>query len=233
MAIAFDAATNDSFTVGTSHTFSHTVTGSNPVLLVGVQGDNSTGADTGITGVTYNGVAMTLVDVVWRGVGKRACYLWRLAGPATGAHNVVISASSSVFIQGYSVSYTGVDQTTPIDSHNTTSGSSGTSLTASTTVVAANCWLVMFGQVDAGAQGQPTAGTGTTRRAQDTDFTSCGVFDSAGTVSTGSQSLQFTWSSTGGSVAAIASLTPVGGGGGGSVFGAPFFRQIAGSGGQL
>jgi hypothetical protein len=63
-AVAFDNATDLGIVnPGTSLSHSHTVSGSNRVLLVGVFGD-SIGTDTScskITGVTYNSVAMTLI----------------------------------------------------------------------------------------------------------------------------------------------------------------------------
>lgn len=56
MAIAFDATTTSSLgSAVTSITFSHTCTGSNRILFVCTA--NNGGAN--VTGVTYNGVAMT------------------------------------------------------------------------------------------------------------------------------------------------------------------------------
>jgi hypothetical protein len=58
MAIAVDATSQDHSATATSLTFSHTCSGSNRILFVGIVGDITT--DT-VTGVTYAGVSMTLV----------------------------------------------------------------------------------------------------------------------------------------------------------------------------
>lgn len=218
MAIALDIGVYRSFTTATSQTFSHTVAASpaDPFLLVMVQADNSSDV---ITGITYAGAAMSLV-----GTGKvqralnRWCYMYYKAAPATGANNVVVSASSSVFIQSHSVSYTGVDQSAPIDGSSINNTASATSLTMTVSVTGANCWLASFGQVDSGGgQGPVNVGTGATRRSNDTDFGSTATFDSAATVGTGSQTIQHTWSGVGGGVGLACSILPSGGAGGGVV----------------
>ena len=57
MAIEFDNATTPAFVTATSLTYSHTCgAGSNRILFVGVWGDTTSDA---ITGVTYGGSAMT------------------------------------------------------------------------------------------------------------------------------------------------------------------------------
>jgi len=208
MAIAFDATTYGGFATATSLTFAHTVTGSDTLLLVGVQGDSATDA---ITGVTYNAVGMTLVAKIQHSPPTgRWIYLFRLAGAATGAHNVVISSSGSIFIQGFAASYTGVDQTTPIDSFNSGNSAAGqTTYTISTTVVGSNCWLASFFNLFSGVAGPLTAGTGSTRRATDTNFTSAALFDSNGTVASGSRSMQVNWTSVDSGAAVICSFAPV------------------------
>lgn len=212
MAIALGNGFYGGFTVGTSHTFSHTVEASpaDPFLFVAVQGDNV--SDT-LTGVTYAGAAMTLVQKVQR-AANRWCYIFYKAAPATGANNVVISGASA-FYQGFSASYTGVDQTNPVDTNpSTNTTASATSLTQTVNVVASNCWLASFGQVDSGgAQGPVSAGTGATRRANDTSFSSAAIFDSAGTVSTGNQTIQHTWANLGGGVGVAFAMVPSSGGG--------------------
>jgi hypothetical protein len=89
-------------------TYSHTCTGSDLVLFVMANCDGDAGA---ITGVTYNGVSMTLIanqEVVF----GQDLYLYGLINPATGANNVVVSWTSSGQCASASISWTGVDQTT-------------------------------------------------------------------------------------------------------------------------
>jgi hypothetical protein len=185
MAIAFDAKTHLSDAGGAvaSKTQAHTVTGSNPYLVVFTEG--STTSDR-ITGVTYNSVAMTKVDVQ-KGDSGRYITSWVLANPATGSNNVVISSSPNDIIGASILSFTGCQSGSTPDSHATATTPTGTSLAATTTVVGANCWLIGF------AHGETfSAGSGTTIRSETTaDGYVSG--DSNGTVSTGSQSLNFTW----------------------------------------
>ena len=92
MAIAFDAVTGYTLSGTTSDTFAHTVTGANTILWVCAQtGSAGTPA---ISGVTYNGVSMTAAASSGVQTGSNAnqrIFLYYLVGPATGAHNVVIS----------------------------------------------------------------------------------------------------------------------------------------------
>lgn len=197
MAIAFDASSNTAS--GTSpRTWSHTCTGSDRVLVVGTFGST---ADP--TSVTYGGVALTKYGT---GISVGDAYhlsMWYLLNPASGANDIVVTAGANV--GGIAMSYTGVLDA--VDSY--ASGQSGaTPIDGTTTVVDANCWLVMF-VTDSGSN--PAAGTGTTQRVSGTPG-GAGGFDSNGTVSTGAQSLQATY--TGGnnnSGFLIASLSPTGG----------------------
>jgi hypothetical protein len=118
-AVTFDAATTG--TVGhtvSTITFSHTTTGANRLLIVGVAFDTATPT---VTSVTYAAVGMTQVFAQTVGSSGTVA-MYRLVAPATGANNVVITLSaSSVFLQGGAVSFTGVDQTTPLGTPTSTS----------------------------------------------------------------------------------------------------------------
>lgn len=103
------------------------------------------------------------------------------------------------------MSYTGAKQSGQPDSsfkdlYNTTGH---TSWSLSTTVVASNCWLVA-GMVD--DSNAPTAGSGTTMRQN--SASGYGGFDSNGTVSTGSQTLNFAFSSSTKQTGIIVSIAP-------------------------
>lgn len=62
-----------------------------------------------VTGVTYNGVAMTNVSTQTPTVYGTQWTFWKLAAPATGANNVVVSFSAGQFnpVSTYVVSTTG------------------------------------------------------------------------------------------------------------------------------
>lgn len=203
MAIALDTSTDGGFVnTGTSLTFSHTCSGSDRVLFVAAFGDT---ADL-VTGATYNSVAMTLVGKDIVGI-DRYVYLYVLFNPASGANNVVISASSSIVIQGLAVSYTGADQSGSVDS-SAHSNNPSTSLVQSTTVVAANSWTVAAFRTNATTA---TAGTGSTERKK---YGGLYLADSNGPLAAGSRSMTYDNSVGNGWSGVIASFAPATGGGG-------------------
>lgn len=199
MAIAFDAASGSSTNGTTSQSHSHTCTGSNLGLVVGVTGD-TTGNGDNITGATYNGVAMTLV--VKANDAGRWLYLFYLNAPATGAHNIVVSASVSCYIGIAAASYTGVSQSGQPEANAHASGQ-----TQTVTTIAANAWTVMAAKDESGSI---VAGASTTKRAGDGfggDLT--GIFDSNVALAAGSHSLAFSGTSNNNSAGIIVSLAPV------------------------
>ena len=157
MAISFDAASTGDAT-DTTLTFAHTCTGTRRLLVVGVGIED---ADDEISGVTYNGVAMTLVDKIVNGVPNEWTYMFYLLNPSSGTNNVVVTASSSTTIRGLGVSYTGVLQSGQPDSKNEATAQ-GASHALSTTTVLDNSWVVGMAQGD---DATPGAGTGVTSRA--------------------------------------------------------------------
>lgn len=113
MAIARDATSSGSVT-GTSLTISHDVAGSNRMLFVMPLEDASGLTATRITGVTYNGVAMTKLTETYRTFSSGLVQtLWGLVAPDTGTHDIVISLSASDTVSSQNASYTGCDQNLP------------------------------------------------------------------------------------------------------------------------
>jgi hypothetical protein len=213
MAIAFDAVT-DGYANSTSVSFAHTCTGSDRFLVVGIKlyGDND------ITGVTYNGVAMShIATALMLSEGNRAV-LYGLTAPATGANNVVISRTSSNHIVATAASYTGVNQTGQPEASGTDADSGAAQTTPAATVVSADAWLVAVGVASfqgAGFEGK----AGTTMRLDNNELLAGiqAAFDSNGVVATGSQSLGFGIVGTNADLAGVvAVLAPAGGGGGGT-----------------
>jgi len=193
-AIALDAtagANNDFTSQASPRTLSHTCTGSNLLLWVG-GGINNTASDV-VSGITYNSVSMTRSTngFTANSTQASAIYDYYLAGPATGANDIVMSWDGTNRGGSLaSVSYTGCSQTGIPDS-DASGGNPANScvdFSISTTVVADNCWLighwisqteditVLSGTTERVAQHSPTA-----------QFFILG--DSNGTVATGSQSL--------------------------------------------
>ena len=170
MAIAFDTITTPANVTATSLTFSHTTTGANRILFVGIL----TGGGDIVTGVTYAGVSMTLVNKNILASGN-VIYLYVLVAPASGANNVVVSQSASAFLDAAAISYTGAKQSGQPDA-NTTGAGTGTSLTTTLTTIADNSWTVEIFR-DPNLNQIPTAGAGTTLR-NNTQYVS--ILDSNG-----------------------------------------------------
>jgi hypothetical protein len=200
MAIAYDSSSSGTANPGTSATFSHTCSGSDRLLLVGVLTNDTTDK---ITGVTYNGVAMTRGGAQAADTTGFMGFWYYLIAPATGANNVVISRSDSGLVGGMSDSYTGVSQTGFPDSSNKGTDPSG-NFSATTTVVASDCWL--WGNFR--SNGTMSVSNGTARGSV---FGGAGITgDSNTTVGTGSQSLNISVSPGGETYWLTASFAPAG-----------------------
>lgn len=120
--IAFDTAGSVvQNTTATGFTWSHTVSGSNRVLIVGVSIRNKQGET--VSNVTYAGTPLTFVAARDNETSARI-EIWQLVAPAVGTDNVVVTMSAPAKIIGGAISLTGVDQTTPIAGSAFAAGSS-------------------------------------------------------------------------------------------------------------
>lgn len=138
MAIALDTfLERGSTSASTTRTVSHTCTGSNLILFVGVWSPDATGTPT----ATYNGVGMTMIGTWKAAAFSGSTGLFMLVGPATGAHDYVVTFSGAGDIYTWSASYTGCKQTGQPDNNGEANGNS-TSASISITTVADNCWLI-------------------------------------------------------------------------------------------
>jgi hypothetical protein len=192
MAIAFDTAVTGDAHAG----YSHTCTGTNLGLFVGILTDGT------VSGCTYNGVAMTLVASILGSPAGNSEYLFYLSNPATGAHTVQASGSTATQL-AQSASYTGVSQTGQPEAFNTNTSPGSTSISASVTTITDNAWLVAFARTNPGSF---SAGTNTTLRGVASSYN---IFDSnAGQTPPGSFSLQATTGVSGEKAMIIASIAP-------------------------
>lgn len=153
--IAFDATSASGVVpTTTSVTFAHTCAGSNRILFV-LAGNS--GFSTTITGVTYNGVALTQIGTaVQNASGSTWVGLWYLLAPTTGAHNIIVSANSSVTLDCAGASYTNVRQSTIPD----VSVAAATQ-TVTLTTITNQSWTLIASATDVAS---PTTGAGTTLR---------------------------------------------------------------------
>lgn len=175
MAIARDTFTDlGQQTLVNPYSANFTCTGSNLALLVCITG---LGGDF-ITSVTYNGVAMTLIDklnftsTVWM-------YTYILAAPATGSHAVVINGSTTNTYNVFAESITGAKQTGLPDAHTTATAASADHITKAITTVADNCWTFYYVQDTVSGTGSTYTYTNLTQRQANDD----GIFaDSNGAI---------------------------------------------------
>lgn len=187
MAIAVDATSSTSAS-GSPITLSHTCTGSNLLLIVGTRSDDE--STNPITGVTYNGVAMTQLPTHSPKAydsGSGRLTLWYLFAPATGANTISIATSPATSgMQVYAASYTGVAQSGFPDASTSNFNSSAASGSNTTTIttVAANAWALVMHANDNGAGS--TAGSGATIRVK---TGAGGLYDSNGALAAGSHSM--------------------------------------------
>lgn len=152
-AIAFDAASNDADALGdcedavSSLSWSHTTSGADRLLFVGVSATDATDANSLVSSVTYNSVSMT--EAVERqcttcaGTIDYTASAWYLAGPATGSNTVSVTlGGTSDYVCGGAISLTGVDQSSPLDATNSGIVNSGATITTDVTTVADNAWVL-------------------------------------------------------------------------------------------
>ncbi len=198
MAIAFDSSSEASGT-STSLTYSHTTSGDDRLLIVGVSYNDNEDLS---TTVTYNGVSMTKIAEATQGSFIYAS-LWYLEAPATGANDIVVTISASKTITSICGSYTGCAQTGIPDASATATQASAAVHDASVTTTVDNCWAIYFVKCNAA----PTAGDNTTSR----NAISNAIFvdSNAAVTPAGSRTLEVDTSAGRKSAGIIASIAPV------------------------
>ena len=87
-----------------------------------------------VTGVTYNGVAMTLVDTNTATGLSTLIYLWKLASPSSGTNNIVITFSAAQYnpVSSYAISASGAAGVGNTIFDDTATSPNSTTLTVST-----------------------------------------------------------------------------------------------------
>lgn len=191
MAIAFDSSADLWNSTGTSWTpAAYTCSGSDRVIFIVVA--DRVWTTSLLTGITYGGNAMTLVDGYWP--SDRYSSLWMLVNPPSGSNSFVLSASSSTYMEAYCASYTWVDSSGQPNAFWHVNSSTPANLTLTSTL--ANCWMIAVCHRTGG--GAMAAGAATTIRGfANGSSTGTGLCDSnAPIVSAGSGTLQITSSST-------------------------------------
>ena len=170
MALAVDATSSATDTSASNLSWSHTCTGSDLALFVGLVVADLTDSDRPISGSpTYNGVSMTQVATINDDTNNYTMWIYKLANPATGTNTISASTTGSVLdFTGQAISYTGADQTDPEDVSGTNEYTNG-SPTITLNSVSANSFI--FGNFFS----TQSVGTKIT-----SDYTSIQVFDAGG-----------------------------------------------------
>jgi hypothetical protein len=148
-SLSVDATSNSGEGISvSSDTWSHTCSGSNRILVVGVNARGLvSNTNTTVTGVTYNGVALTKIrhDSVDSGDTMRGrTELWYLIAPATGANNIVVTWTGTVDFECCgAISLTGaIQSSSAIDANNGQSANTDTTPSTDVTVVAQGCYVI-------------------------------------------------------------------------------------------
>lgn len=204
MAIAFDAKTGMVTGSGTTISTTHTCTGSDRIVWVGIS-IRSTRTIT--SAPTYDGVTMTQSGST-SGTANITNYLYYLINPSTTSGATVTATQSVADNWALAViSYTGAKQSGQPDATSVGGPSTATSYSQSVTSVADNCFAVLYGDNNSGAS--LTGGTNTTIRNQpEVAFTGAFLADStAAKTPAGTFTLAFT-SASGTAAACMASFAP-------------------------
>lgn len=193
-AVAYDNANSTGGNTVTTLTISSfTVGATNPLILCAIGKDDNTGAGVTVS-VTFNGVGFTQVGTELTVGANNALQLWRLVGQS-GTFNVVATFTGAIdnTVIGC-ISFTGVDQTTPIGTRqdSTDWGGAPISLTIPTNGMGANFVAAITAAV--GCSDMVAVG-GHTERFDGCDGPAGSATELAGATSTATGSLQ--WSGEG------------------------------------
>ncbi len=150
MAIAFDAAASG-HTSATSVTFTHTIgSGSNRIVFVCLAYRYNASILLNVS-ATFGGAAMTFMDSnvsTWR----YGVYAWYLKNPTPGANTVVVTeANGNRYMYVGSVSFSGVDQTTPFGTRAKATGTSTAPAVTVASAVGSVCLDVVYTEISTSA----------------------------------------------------------------------------------
>jgi uncharacterized repeat protein (TIGR02543 family) len=217
-AIAFDAASNGGLAAsGSTFTWSHTVgTGTNRVLVVGVEQEDTNTADMTISSVTYNGAAMTAIANSQVSDGTTTvnrAQLFYQVNPASGAHNVVVTFAGTVNgASAGAVSLSGAAQSGP-EAVATNHLGSGSTISTNITTLTAGAWVVDVIGSGASSVTFTTTTSGMTERWDRSTNGAGGAGSTKAPTATGATTLSWTASSGSRIVHALAAFAAASGGG--------------------
>ncbi len=202
--VAFDAASsNQTNNAGASSmTFSHTTSGSNRFMVLGVSLDAGASQTNQVTSATYGSQSLTFIgsrDIA--GVGGMALNLriemWGLVAPNTGTNTVTVNLSASVRFVSGAITLTGVNQSGVNDANSHTafvSNAGNNATTATLTVNSATDDVV----VDILGLNDPSNSDVTNLAMTERWEQKTNRISGTGATTTGSATTNLSWSITGG-----------------------------------
>jgi hypothetical protein len=176
--IVFDNTSSTLVSTNSSISFSHTIGfGEDRILIVGAAGEDNTAADMVITGVTYNGAAMTPVSGSQAVAGTTTLqkselyYMLEADLPPAGTYTVVVSYAGAMDqASGGAISLLHAAQEPP-EAVAAKNNSGQTSISTSITTETDNAWVVdVIGSGNTGTFAAATSGM--QRRWSTSDYTS-------------------------------------------------------------
>jgi len=144
---AFDA-TSTAFNVGVDNgpvtkTWTHTVTGSNPVIVLSASIFQDVGGTGSITSATWNGGAFTFASSTR--TGTKSTEMWYLVATTTGAKTMSVTVTGKTDdIKLAASSFTGISPTSPLDVKASSNGSSGNPSVSLTTLTQTDTLVTTF-----------------------------------------------------------------------------------------
>jgi subtilisin-like proprotein convertase family protein len=197
-AITIDAVSegNTGSTAVGSLAVPHTVgaSGTNRILVVGVNIFSGSTPFPTVSTMTYAGQSMSFLTGVTDAGARIRSEMWYIKAPTTGTNDIVITFSANAVAVAGGMSYTGVDQTTPVGTAATAQGSG----TAPSVVVSSAPGELVLDTVgirqNTGGTQTLTAGSGQQERYNDVSGTSSNSnVVGAGSEEVGAASVTMSW----------------------------------------
>jgi hypothetical protein len=190
MAVAYDSHNSGGGSLVSSISFNLTVSGSDRLIWIATMFYQNT--DTFVSGVTYNGVSAT--EIPSSAVNNGSLYLraYTLTAPATGLNAVQVNygGNAAFDIGVVAVSFTGVDQTTPLGTAVTATNSNTTPSATVASVTADDFVVDIMGIAHSGTL---TVGANQTQRA---NTTAAGFYKYAASTQDGADGGVMSWSNS-------------------------------------
>ena len=185
----------------TTLAWSHTIgSGSNRILIVGI----STGHDTSVSSVTYDGLALQLIGSQGNPGNHTHVEMWDLVAPPVGTASIVVTLGSSQTISAGAVDFFGVDQSTPLG---TFVSADATTATPSITVSSAPGNVVINTVAVQPYQTLTAPGSGQTQLWNYSTGTSSNNCVGGGSTAPGAASVTMSWTASGSDPTAIGAVS--------------------------